>query len=479
MANEVIGIDFGGASAAIIHQDRLVLAGGGAVPDMLAMSRTGNWIDFRLGVDGDGAPVVGVNPGGTPILADGSTGDEFTTNAADGFWFQQVSGRGNRFHALLQQEGLFVLGDVGESAVPAGPFTPAETQIRENSWYGSDLGRTPVIAGGLVVFLQHGGNDVRAIAWNEVQRKYLAPSLLTLAGAVFEKARDMTFRPSAGRRGDTVYVIDEDGTMAVMLIRIGEEVPAWSRWTTDGRILAGAAPLGNLVLAVERNGQTALEWLRPDGEDARDAQETVELTPAGDGYAATLPAWMEGLTNEALSIVEEGDETLVSRSDTEVFRVRNGALEVETTPGDYVPMTPGPGTLRALVGMPYIRALQTVSFVARKQQGSQTRVRPSRIIDCAVDYVIPANARPGLAGRRDNLRLAEVLIGAGEVSLAIVPKSRRGGRRVVKVKRGRLVTNEIVSFRYSGVLGWRDRIALELEADRHVSIAGISYRAAA
>ena len=50
MTTPLIGLDYGGASAAIVHQDRLVLAGSGAIADLLVASRTGSWQDFRLGL---------------------------------------------------------------------------------------------------------------------------------------------------------------------------------------------------------------------------------------------------------------------------------------------------------------------------------------------------------------------------------------------------------------------------------------------
>ena len=184
----------------------------------------------------------------------------FDSTAADGFFVAQASGRGNRFHALLQQEGLFVLGDTGESVVPADAFTAERVQVRENSWFGSDVGRQPVIAGGLVIFVQAGGDDIRGIAWTEAQRKYLAASMLQVAGDVFGRAVDMTFQRSTGRHGDTVFVVGEDGDMGVMLLSVGAPHPAWARWSTPGgKVVGGAAPLGVAAWLVERDGKIAVE----------------------------------------------------------------------------------------------------------------------------------------------------------------------------------------------------------------------------
>ena len=424
MANEIFGIDYGGPRAAIVHQDRLVVLGGGAVPDVLAASKTGEWLNFDTG----GAQAT----------------------AANGFWFQQVSARGNQFHAVLQQQGLLVFGDVGESAIPPGTFTAAEVEIRENSTVGSDLGRQPVIAGNLVVFLQREGEDVRAIAWNEQQLKYLAPSLLTLSGNVFRKGRDLAYRPSGGRRGDTVYVIDEDGSLAVLLLRVGggtreDDVPAWSRWTTDGRVIGAAGPLGEMVFIVERNGRVGLELLAPIGERwdaAWRVEGPVDELPA-------MPAWMAGA---------EGLSYRMHSTDAEGRPVES---DLQTLPSSV-----GEGEVLE-VGLRYARVVETTQFVKRTQTGTSGRVRPCRMVDAAVDFVVEG----------EDIDHTE-LLNVQDVTFTVVPYSRRGRRRSLNGRPPKHASNRIYVMRYPARLGWRDRLAVELRSTRHVEIAGVAYRAA-
>ena len=444
MANEIFGIDYGGPSCAIVHQDRLVLAGGGAVPDVVAASKTGNWLDFAL--------------------EDEIVGGRSVPTEASGFWFQQTTARGNRFHAMLQQQGLLLFGDVGESVIPAGPFTAAQAEVRENTWLGSDTGRTPVIAGNLVIFLQKDGEDCRAIVWNEQQLKYVARSTLVLSGSVFDNARDMTYQPSSGRQGDTIYVIDQDGSVAVMLLRVagdesGTGLFAWSRWTTEGRVIGATAPLGRAVFIVERGvgdaRQVALETLAEPGERF-DCQ--VDMPHGG-----MLPEWMEGLTHETLGARLIGDEC-----DTEVdypFHV-TGRVPIDSRTDTQIDWLE---TIR--IGLSYERTLETTQFVKRTQTGTSGRVRPARIIDAAVDFVLPQE--PGDVPRPAEWEDLRAL------TFTIVPYSRRGRRRRLAGKPPRTASGRIYSVRYPCRLGWRDRIAIELKSDRHVEIAGVAYRAAA
>ena len=300
MTTPIFGPELGGMSAAIVHQDRLVMVGSGAIPSMIVASRSGDWTDMAVGYTTDGDPVVLPSETSVPVKA-----------ADNGFWVQNTSGRGNAFHGLLQQEGMFIFGDQGESVVPAGAFTEDDVEVRENSWFGSERGRTPIIAGGVAVFLQAGGEDIRGIAWTEAEAKYIAQSLLTHAGAVFDRAVDMTFQISTGRHGDTVFVIDENGDMATMLLRVGAPFPAWSRWTLrenvrapsqGDRVIGAAAPAGQSVFLVERNGEVGVETLEDtDWMDAvwgwtvSEGPGTVGPGTDADGFAIA-PRWMWGRT---------------------------------------------------------------------------------------------------------------------------------------------------------------------------------------
>ena len=249
---DLVGIDNGGARAGIVHQGRLVLVGSAAVPDLVMASK-----------------VSDVEPGSldeSPPVDFALEEENGIATPASGFWFEQVSARGNAFHAVIQQEGLFILGDAGESAVPAGPFTAAQVEIRENSWYGTERGLLPLIVGGLVMFVQAGGRDMRGINWDEIQRKYVARSLLERAGQIFGKAVDVTYSISSGQRPDSAYVVDEDGSVSVLVLPHA----AWSKWETgDGKFVGVAAPGGHHVFLVERNGVVGVEYFDDQQQDYR------------------------------------------------------------------------------------------------------------------------------------------------------------------------------------------------------------------
>ena len=483
----LVGLDYGGASAAIVHQNRLVLAGSGGIPDLLLASRTGVWHDFRLGrwswtttvTDPDGSTrdvrrtriILDPERRPTPETDGFPTDPELVTEGtlispAEGFYVSQASGRGSRFHALLQQEGLFVLGDVGESVVPPDrAFTSETIEVRENSWFGSDLGRTPVIAGGLVIFVQAGGEDVRGIAWTEAQRKYLAQSMLSVAGDVFGRAVDMTFQPSTGRNGDTVYAIGEDGRMGVMLLSVGAPYPAWSTWETAGkpyenpvtgevtpttdRFVGGAAPLGVACWLVERDGEVQLEV---EEEDA----------PCADGgpFDADSPP-------------------------------PEGAPIYEKVDGRWLEWTPDgarPRPTSGWWGWPWVAEAETLPWIAQKRTGLQRSVRRVRCLDVNLDVVDPrgrvlAERARELAQRtQEEAQRIAATVHSDLQRITVVTVSERRDR-VRRPRRSRSSsyqdTDLLIRLRYGDTPGWRTRLALRIECPVPCTIAGLSYRVVA
>ena len=239
MSDGIIGVSYGGAHTGIVYQDRLVLAGTEAVGDIVLASRNGNQVDFRLTRTVDGEQIA---------------------TDKDGFWFEQSTSIGNTFVAMLQRDGLFMFGDRAEARIAEGAFTASTVRIEESSWYGSETGKDPVIVDANVIFLQAGAKDVRLFHWTEAADQYEAHSLRVMAGDVFKRAIDMVFVRSGDEQGDTLYILDEDGHIAVCVLRKTPPNVAWSIWKFDGVKIHALGELnGQLLVAAERNGILKLE----------------------------------------------------------------------------------------------------------------------------------------------------------------------------------------------------------------------------
>ena len=410
------GPELGGPYTGAVYQNRLVLAGSAVVSDLMVVSQ----VQTRWEPDPQGDTFPTFRQG---ARADDGTGalDPETVTAETGFWFQQVSGRNNTFHAIVQQEGMFIFGDLGEAVIPAGPFQAGEVSIRVNSEYGSDRGRLPLIISGQVIFIQEGGADVRGFRFDEIQRKYIAPSLITKAGQPFQRARDLTFTPSQGPKGDTLYIPDDagEGDMAVAVLKPDTDYPiAWSCWRTDGRFLGGAAPLGNQVFLVERDGVVGIEF--PDPEAGTPQERHLDAS-------SFEPAGFE---------LKEGDTRTVRD-------LPDGSHEV---------------------GRSFERIVETLPFVARSQSGTRRSVTRSRIMQVALDMV----PYPGVSAtqRTENDRVPN------DVRLKVGKKDK-----TMRPKLGEQVTGDHIQLRYGGRSGWRYRSSIRFTFTEPLQIAGLSYMA--
>ena len=423
MTTPLYGIDNGGPRAGIVHQGRVVLVGSPVIPDLVMASKVG---DVEPGgIDADDNPPV-------DFALTERVGQEDVATPASGFWFEQVSARGNAFHAVVEQEGLFIIGDQGESTIPAGPFTAAQVEIRENSWYGTERGFIPLIVGGLVLFVQAGARDLRGINWDEVSRKYIAPSLLERSGQVFGRtpldrdfvrrlqrvdravgAVDIASSVSSGRRPDSAYVVDADGRIAIFMLPAG----AWCHWeTAQGAFTGIAAPGPNLVFLVERDGVVGVEYF--DRDEAHFQGEDTWRDPGGQFITARF---------------------------------------------------------------------QTLPFVAQSRTGTKRGVTKSRVLQVIVDFVtrtigrVP-QARPDLV---TGLDLNFLWVGYRRPLLSVDPDTgvtTQVDRPYIKKwpRRTNFVdanTEDIVGVKWGGMSGWRRRAGIGLQTVDPCEIAGIAYKA--
>ena len=467
----LVGIDYGGANAAAIHQNRLVLVGSSAVPDLLLVSNVGQWTDFSITRE-DAEGVQQATPD-------------------DGFFVEQSSSRANGFQAVAQQEGLFLFGDIGEATVPAGAFTAAEVQLRENSWYGTELGSIPIIVGGLVCFLQAGGGDLRAIRWTEQERKYEAPSLRAMAGPVFDEAIDLAWGRSRASEADTVYVVDEDGTVGLCAVRQTPPETAWSIWDIPrGRVRGCVNAGGREVFLVERSGEIRVEV--PERRDNQGAALMDGEEVIGFEEEKPVPSWLRGQVTIAwkgrdeagrpLSSDEIGEAFLDSRVDWRVEWVDRQPVFITDDPDEELaederrtpilpigtlareelfiregreeelPETPPklvPADEPIRVGLAYEAQLETLPFVARTQTGTRRGVTRSRIFSVSLDFV-------------------------GNAPYAVLVNDRWVPAR----PRRDNVTDVVQSVQVGGISGWRRRQRLKIGLYHQAELAGLFYRAA-
>jgi hypothetical protein len=134
----------------------------------------------------------------------------------------------------------------GEAITPED-FPAAQTQ------YGTKRIR-PVGIDGVTIFVQRLGKSVRDFRFDFEEDSYNSLGLSSLAPHLINGIVDIdAWQGSSTDEINLVYLVNTDGTVAVLNIRREADVRAWTRWTTQGSFKAVATSIEETYFAVERS----------------------------------------------------------------------------------------------------------------------------------------------------------------------------------------------------------------------------------
>ncbi|MDJ0950919.1 MAG: discoidin domain-containing protein [Alphaproteobacteria bacterium] len=95
--------------------------------------------------------------------------------------------------------------------------------------------------------------SVREFLYTDLENPYEAQDLTLLSSHLIRAPVDFAVLPSTtSRRGALVFVVNNDGTMAVLQTLRRQEITAWQLWITDGNYLSVAVDDQDIYVAVER-----------------------------------------------------------------------------------------------------------------------------------------------------------------------------------------------------------------------------------
>lgn len=192
--------------------------------------------------------------GGTdsnPIRFWGSkTGDfenfEYGTNDDQGVSFDMAATEGNVIQWMEALKFIQAGTSGGEFAISSGnldePITPSNVSVKGHSAYGSDAIQARAIDD-VVLFVHRQGTRVHEMAYSIEREGYVAPDLTVLAEHILGTgAVQMAF---ARLPDPTLYVVTEDGDLAVFTYSREQNITAWTRWTTEGEFESVATIYGD------------------------------------------------------------------------------------------------------------------------------------------------------------------------------------------------------------------------------------------
>ncbi|WP_342760747.1 hypothetical protein [Azospirillum thermophilum] len=215
--------------SAAFHQDRLVVGGSRDLPNRLWMSRSADLWNFDLGTGKDDEAIE----------------------------FGILSDQVNAIRAVFSGRHLQVFTSGAEYMVTGDPLTPQNIQVKRQTRIGSpvDLAVPPRDVDGATLFVSRNRREIREFLYTDTEAAYQANDLALLARHLVASPRDQDYDQS--RR--LLFVVMEDGSLGALTVYRSEQVTAWTRLETDGRVRSVAVVGDEVYLLVDRAGTWTIE----------------------------------------------------------------------------------------------------------------------------------------------------------------------------------------------------------------------------
>jgi len=148
----------------------------------------------------------------------------------------------------------------------SGAFTPASAQIEQHTTYGAKANVRPCLVGNELLFVQRGGNRLRALSYRYEVDGLVSPELSAIAPHIAEDhggIKELTYQQTPY---SLVWMVLNDGKVASITLNRDQEMNAWSQHDFGGSVRSICAlPQANgndlCFMLVARKSSVVLEQL--------------------------------------------------------------------------------------------------------------------------------------------------------------------------------------------------------------------------
>jgi hypothetical protein len=256
----------GWPSAITFHQDRLFFGGSPGAPQKVTGSRIANYEDFREGTEDDEAVSFDLAANEVNVIK----------------WMNSKSG------LVVGTEGGEWVLNPGQT----GPITPTNVFANRETDFGSS-GIQSVIAEGSLLYVQHGGRNLRQFVYTFDKDSYNSFDISLLAEHMFPVGTEVKDVAVQKRPFTIVWILRSDGVLLSMTMLVDQEVIAWAQHETDGVVESIETLNDELWLIVKRtiNGITKryVERITPWDETLENAS-FMDCWAKYDGDEAVITA---------------------------------------------------------------------------------------------------------------------------------------------------------------------------------------------
>lgn len=197
-------------AAVTFHENRLVFAGTLAQPDSIWFSKIASYYNFDVGEAKDNESI------------------HLTASVGE---IQQI-------RHIVSNRDLQIFTASSEMYVPAfqnQSITPTNAQVRRQTPFGCGFER-PQPIDGATLFIQKGGQIVREYLFSDGEAAYISNPISTISSHLIKNPIEMnTLYGALSRSESYVFVLNEDGTMAVFNSNRAEQRAGWVEFVVEGK----------------------------------------------------------------------------------------------------------------------------------------------------------------------------------------------------------------------------------------------------
>lgn len=208
------------------------------------------------------------NPNQLWVSAIGNDGDFLeATDDASAFSMASSSAQADNILHLAQRGGVVALTGGSEFLISStGAFTPASAQIEQHTTYGAQSNVRPCLVGNELLFVQRGGNRLRALSYRYEVDGLVSPELSAIAPHIAEDhggIKELTYQQTPY---SLVWMVLNDGMVASITLNRDQEMNAWAQHDFGGSVrsicaLPQAAGNDLCFMLIQRKSSVVLEQL--------------------------------------------------------------------------------------------------------------------------------------------------------------------------------------------------------------------------
>jgi len=167
----------------------------------------------------------------------------------------------NEINGIFSGRNLQVFTAGGEFYNSSKIITPSDSSWLRQTSYGAKKEK-PISVDGSTLFVDSSGRTIRQFMWSFNEDSYISINASLLSSHLLTDVKSMaTIRGTATDLSDFVYVVNEDGTVAVMNSMRHEDIKGWTQWTTQGTFEDVAVVDKVAYFLVKRNTDVYIEKL--------------------------------------------------------------------------------------------------------------------------------------------------------------------------------------------------------------------------